>query len=301
MPIDLDIHPDDLLHRARLGRALSRDEQIYLDAHLRICSTCRFIRDAGGAFDDEAAGTPPAQLDALVNLTMQRLHASPERPRRRRPHRLAAVALTVVAMIGGVAFGSYWGHRRALPESKPSAACPVPPPQPARRAAPVAAREIVAPPVVEPPVVAPPVVNRRRLALVRTPADVETPARLFEVANRARRQGEIAAAEKAYAALWDKFPASREALAARAIAGQWRLDRGQARAAIGLFRQYLTAAPDGDLEEDVLVGLADAHERIGETSAAVTIWWRLLAEHPGSVHAARARAGLARAQAGTTP
>jgi TolA-binding protein len=119
------------------------------------------------------------------------------------------------------------------------------------------------------------------------------------VANRARRQGDTASAEAAYDALWSKFRASPEAVASRAIAGQWMLDRGMLRAAIALFRQYLAAAVRGELEEDVLVGLADAHESNGDRAAAVAIWARLLAEHPRSVHAERAREGLRRLQAGS--
>ena len=79
------------------------------------------------------------------------------------------------------------------------------------------------------------------------------------------------------------------------------LHRGKPRAAIVLFRQYLAAAATGELEEDVLVGLADAHELGGDRSTAVGIWRRLLAEHPRSVHAERARDGLRRLQAGTAP
>lgn len=311
MAIDLDVHPDDLLHRARRARPLSSEEQLYLEAHLRDCSTCRFVRDAGRAFDSETTESAPAQLDAIVERTMQRLR-NPARVRRALPRRLAAGAMTVVAMIGGVAFAGYWGSRHPPPAHEAvvtrAAAlsatrkhhAPTPPV--------VAVPAVTSPPVVAlaPPVAVVPVVDRappagRRLALARRPDDVETPARLFEVANRARRQGDTAAAETAYDALWAKFRASPEALASRAIAGQWMLHRGKPRAAIVLFRQYLAAAATGELEEDVLVGLADAHELGGDRSTAVGIWRRLLAEHPRSVHAERARDGLRRLQAGTAP
>ena len=318
MAIDVDVHPDDLLHRARRVRPLSQDEQLYLDAHLRDCSTCRFVRDAGRAFDGEAIATGPASLDGLVERTMQRLR-HPGRVRRTMPRRLAAGAMTVVAMIGGVAFASYWGSRHPAP---------APEPIPTRAAALQAVRkhhvgalqreDVAAAPVADlvlvPVVATIPVGDRaapsaprgaapasRRLALARRPDDGETAARLFEAANRARRQGDVTAAETAYETLWAKFRTTSEAITSRAIAGQWMLDRHKPRAAIALFRQYLRAASRGELEEDVLVGLADAHELAGERSAAGAVWRRLLADHPGSVHAARARDGLRRAQPGTVP
>jgi hypothetical protein len=312
--MNVDVHPDDLLHRARRARPLSQDEQLYLDAHLRDCSTCRFVRDAGRAFDGEAVAGVPANVDALVERTMQRLR-NPGGARRTMPRRLAAAAMTIVAMIGGVAFAGYWGSRHPAP-----APAPVPTraaalqairkhhaDAPARAdvaAAPVAGLVLV--PVVAtipaadraPRSVGP---SRRRLALAPQPADVETAARVFEAANRARRQGDVTAAERAYETLWARFRATREAITSRAIAGQWMLDRRMPRAAIAFFHQYLAAASGGELEEDVLVGLADAHELAGESSAAVAVWRRLLVEHPGSVHAGRARDGLRRVQPGAAP
>ena len=299
MAIDLDIHPDDLLHRARRARPLSREEQFHLEAHLRDCSTCRFVRDAGRAFDSETTESAPAQLDALVELTMQRLR-NPARARRALPRRLAAGAMTVIVMIGGVAFAGYWGSRH--PRPVPEAVAPLatnPPATPKHRGVPIAVPVFdAAPPAAAPRGLVP---AARRVALARRPDDVETARHLFEVANRARRQGDSAAAETAYDALWSKFRASPEALASRATEGQWMLDQGKPRAAIALFRQYLAAAPTGELEEDVLVGLADAHESSGDRPAAVGTWRRLLAEHPRSVHAGRARDGLRRLQAGAAP
>jgi TolA-binding protein len=297
MSIEVDVHPDDLLHRARRGRPLSRDEQLYLDAHLRDCSTCRFVGDAGRAFDSEPTESAPAQVDALVERTMRRLR-SPARVGRALPRRLAAGAITVVGMIGGVAFAGYWGSRHPPPAHEVVAPrAPAPPAAVKHRAVTVAV------PPVDP---APPstaarslVPASRRVALAPRSDDGETAAHLFGVANRARRQGDTASAEAAYDALWSKFRASPEAVASRAIAGQWMLDRGMLRAAIALFRQYLAAAVRGELEEDVLVGLADAHESNGDRAAAVAIWARLLAEHPRSVHAERAREGLRRLQAGS--
>jgi TolA-binding protein len=308
MPVELDVHPDDLLHRARFSRSLSRDEQLYLDVHLRDCSTCRFVRDAGQAFDSEMTGIPAAPIEPLVDRTMRRLQAAQTRAARPRAGRVAAGVMTVVAMVGGVAFAGYWGSRRPSPGGGPVAAhSPATPPQHPRQAAgssPVVTGEVPAPFVAAAPAAASLPGGRRvghRLAVARSATVPETAARLFEAANRARRQGDIATAEAEYSDLWTRFRASREALASRAIAGQWMLDRGRARAAITLYDQYLAAAPTGDLEEDVLVGLADAHQDLGEREAAAETWRRLLREHPGSIHTARATEGLRRLKTGGSP
>jgi TolA-binding protein len=311
MAIDLDIHPDDLLHRARRQRALTRDEQLHLEAHLRDCATCRFVRDAGHAFDGEVTEAAPAYLQGLVDQTMQHLRAEPGHRRWPRPRRLAAGAVTFVVMIGGFAFAGYWGARH--PPRAPDVVAPPAMTTPARshRDAFAAANDV--PPASSPPVdrgsavgaaalaSRDPALSRRRLALARQAADVDTAARLFAVANRARRRGDAAAAEAAYDTLWTNFRASREAVTSRAVAGQWMLDRGRSRAAIQLFQQYLAAAPTGELAEDVLVGLADAEEASGDPRAAAVTRRRLLAEHPGSVHAERARDGLRRSPSGAPP
>jgi TolA-binding protein len=299
MAIEIDVHPDDLLHRTRHARPLSRHEQLHLDAHLRDCSTCRFIRDAGVAFDAEAQASEsaPAQVDALVERTMLGLRG-PARARRALPRRFAAGAMTVVAMIGGVAFAGYWGTRHPSPAHEAVVTRAVPAPAAPRHRAAADAAPAPMPAAAAPPAAVP---APRRLAMARRPEEIETAARLFARANRARRQGDVTAAETAYAALWSRFRTSAEALASRAIAGQWLLDRGKPRSAIALFRQYLAAASQGELQEDVLVGLADAHAALGDRAAADAAWRRLLAEHPGSVHAERAREGLRRSQPGTAP
>jgi len=213
-------------------------------------------------------------------------------------------AMTLVVMVGGVAFAGYWGAR-FRPSPAPAVVAPRAPSAPPSRkhhAAASSRTEVdVAP---DPPADgAPPVVDRsppasashRAVTTARTLAlahHADTPASLFEAANRARRRGDTAAADAAYEAVLTKYPTSREALTSRAVVGQWMLDRGQPRAAISLFRRYLADAPTGDMEEDVLFGLSVAQEAIGESAAAAVTRRRLLAEHPASVHAERASKGL---------
>ncbi|HVY37135.1 MAG TPA: zf-HC2 domain-containing protein, partial [Polyangia bacterium] len=124
---ELDVHPDDLLHRARGAEALSPEERAYVDAHLQDCGTCRFVLAAGRAFDAEA--TEPSSVkadrlavDRLVARTLLRTGAD-RGGRRWRPgwsfwpssrRRLAVAALGAALMLGGVAFAGYWGVRHPL-------------------------------------------------------------------------------------------------------------------------------------------------------------------------------------------
>ncbi|MES1205981.1 MAG: hypothetical protein ABUS79_08585, partial [Pseudomonadota bacterium] len=116
MPHELDVHPDDLLHRARGAGALSPDEQRYVDAHVQDCGTCRFVLDAGRAFDAEAAEPSPVKLDRLVARTLRRTGMDRGRRSRLPSRRLAVAGLGAALMLGGVAFAGYWGvHHPARP------------------------------------------------------------------------------------------------------------------------------------------------------------------------------------------
>jgi TolA-binding protein len=307
----VDVHPDHLLHEARL-RPLSADEQRHLSAHLADCLTCRFVRDAGHAFDAEAAVGGAVPLDALVDRTMTALRAQNRRAPPSRPRRLAAGMLTGIAMLGGVAVAGYWGARHPMPTAAPiplsPGAAPVPHGhrgEPAPAGAPAAAPAAPAPLASAvrngPPRTPRPPGAARGLVLASRSESLDSAAALFAAANRARRQGQTAEAEAACRRLWTRFHGSQEALTSHAIFGTWMLDRGQPRAAVTLFSQYLAEAPDGDLEEDVLVGLAEALERAGDPAGAGATWQRLLVEHPKSVHLDRARAALARLRAGAPP
>ncbi|HVT06365.1 MAG TPA: hypothetical protein VHO67_02860, partial [Polyangia bacterium] len=120
---ELDVHPDDLLHRVRSAQGLSPGEQAYVDAHLRDCDTCRFMLQAGRAFDAEAAEPSLTKLDrgAVDRLVARTLRQTGmDRARRWRPspawpaargRRLAVAGLVAALMLGGVAFAGYWGVR----------------------------------------------------------------------------------------------------------------------------------------------------------------------------------------------
>ena len=299
MPHEVDVHPDELLHRARGAGALSPDEQAYVDAHVQDCGTCRFLLDAGRAFDAEAAVASPVKLDRLIARTLQRTGMDRGRRSRQSSRRLAVAGLSAAVMLGGVAFAGFWGVRHPAREAAPLAVSAAP--ARAARSAPRPAKDDWTPHEDFPAVAdlepaparsLPTALPDRRIALTRAPRPPETAAALFAAANRARRGGDAAAAGSAYDELWASFRASPEAVASRAIYARWMLDRGLPSVAIPLYREYLAANPAGSLAEEALVGLAVAQERVGQRAGATATWRRLLAEHPMSVHAARARERL---------
>lgn len=128
-----------------------------------------------------------------------------------------------------------------------------------------------------------------------------TAAELFVQASQARREGRAAEATARYALLWTRFPSSEEARTSRAIVGRWLLDRGAYGEAVATFQDYLRAPSRGVLEEEVLVGLATALERLGRSPQAAATWQQLLDEHPSTAHASRARIHLGRLRAAGSP
>jgi TolA-binding protein len=161
------------------------------------------------------------------------------------------------------------------------------------------------PPIVEPPP------DERRAAVAAehrratsdpvhatsegTAASVEaTASELFAKANTLRRGGQTADAVHAYRALEQAFPGSTEALVSRVTLGRLLLDRGiDVRAALVEFDAYLSRAPKGPLAEEALIGRALSLGRLGRASDAERgAWSSLLATHPKSTYAARARARI---------
>jgi TolA-binding protein len=123
-------------------------------------------------------------------------------------------------------------------------------------------------------------------------ADGETAATLFARANAARRRGDRDEALRLYRRLQERFPASDEARLSHATMGKLVLE-GEPDAALAEFDRYLGAAKGGALGEEALVGRAVALGRLGRHAEEKAAWQELLARHPRSVHAARARARIA--------
>jgi TolA-binding protein len=161
---------------------------------------------------------------------------------------------------------------------------------------------IVVPPVIEPPPeekhgVA--MTERHRAAseparaTSNDDAPAETASELFAKANSLRRGGQTADAVHAYRALEQTFPGSPEALVARVTLGRLLLDRGiDVKAALAEFDAYLARAPRGPLAEEALIGRALSLGRLGRSAEERNAWSALVAAHPKSTYAARARSRI---------
>jgi tetratricopeptide (TPR) repeat protein len=117
-------------------------------------------------------------------------------------------------------------------------------------------------------------------------------ARLFARARRERVGGQIDQALGTYQRLQRGFPDSRECRLSYLVAGRLWLQRDRADLAATQFRLYLDTDPEGGASEEALLGHASALDRMGHFSEEAHDWRLLLAEHPGSIYARRARVRL---------
>lgn len=143
------------------------------------------------------------------------------------------------------------------------------------------------------PTAATPVVSaeKNRPGTAAAPTE-STAAELFRDANAERRAGNVARAAELYRALQNRFPESPETHASRVSLGRLLLERqGDATGALAQFDAYLRSG-DSTLAEEARVGRALAFERLGRAGDERGAWEELLAQHPNSLHAARARKRL---------
>jgi hypothetical protein len=187
--------------------------------------------------------------------------------------------------------------RVAIAEAPPPAEAPPlaveAPPPPAVQVAPASPRP--RPRVAPPP--APP--EEAPAPTEPAPPPVAAPsvspaARLFQEAERARRSGDAAGAERLYARLTAEFRDTREEVVGRALRGQLLADDlGRPAEGLAAFDEYLRAQPRGVLAEEARAGRAEALGRLGRRREEGAAWRDLLASHPRSIYAARARERLA--------
>lgn len=123
------------------------------------------------------------------------------------------------------------------------------------------------------------------------PSRVEDAATLFRAANAARREGAFDRAKRLYGELIARYPNSDEARLSRVSLGKLLLEKGDPSDAEREFGKYLKDGK-GELAEEALVSRAESLQKLGKTDAERSTWQRLLAEHPNSVYAARAKQRL---------
>jgi hypothetical protein len=108
-------------------------------------------------------------------------------------------------------------------------------------------------------------------------------------ARHLANKGRLGEAVQAYGALRRAHPGSAEAHAANVSIGQLQLRRGKVSAGLSAFDRYLSRG-GGALAEEARWGRVEALQRLGKKGARDRAIDRLLAEHPHSVYAPKAKA-----------
>jgi tetratricopeptide (TPR) repeat protein len=273
----VDLHPEDLLDKLH-ARRLSELERARLDEHLRGCEACSFEIAVAGDLDDEEH--PIEDADALVLGAIGRSAA-----KRRISWWLPALA---AALVAGSAAAQWIAGAPPSGVAMADGSAEAPPAEvkvlDQRSAPPALGDAPPADPILDaPPASAPIAVD---------PGDGERPsaATLFQRGNEARRAGRRDEALRFYRILQQRFPSSPEAQLSLQMAARMELDDAPHRALEG-YDRYLDE--EGRLGEEALVGRATALARLGRDAEEAAMWRELLALHPRSIHAARARARLA--------
>jgi hypothetical protein len=311
----VDLHPEDLLDRARRGEA-TPEEQRRLRAHLEACPACRFEHVLA---DDCARAAAPAdpgddvQLLSRVRREASRAvrHRAAVDARRtrawaRRPKRFvfASAALLLFAATFAAAttvVRRVWhGAPVVEPVERPARAVRAHHKAASSGAVVNNVEAPVAEPVVDEPmadVAGIPEAPKPAVAPARHPravaVDAESPGELFARANAARREGKTREASRLYRQLQREFPGSSEELVSRVTLGRWMLDRlNDPAGALARFDSYLANPVHTALREEALIGRALALGRLGRESEERSAWTAFLAAFPGSVYAERARGRL---------
>jgi hypothetical protein len=119
------------------------------------------------------------------------------------------------------------------------------------------------------------------------------PDDLLQIANDLRARSRWRDAERAYRRVAERAPGSEGAYAANVAVASLLLDQlHDPRGALRLYRQTLSARPQGALAEEARWGMAEAYRRTGNRQAEEAALRTFLAAHPHSLMKARAQSRL---------
>lgn len=325
----IDLHPEDLLDRARNG-LLTHDEHKRLRAHVQRCSACAM--ELAWLADGLHARSPSEDDAVRAQRNIQRAFGDqPDAslllaPRRRWLATAITLGVLLTASAAAAAIGGV-GVRWVLLQiaARPSATQPdrVAPPKPRlhlRKAEPrrpssaAAARDAPAPGAATTPThatelpaapatgssatqLSSPSPLYQPKAAARRPSAASPPAAaaadsaldLLSQAQTARAHAQFDRALAVYRTLAESYPGSRAERASRIARARLLLDAGDATQALQLFERYLASSPAGPLAEEAQLGRALSLERLGERDQAHQAWQELLSAHPASLHARLAR------------
>jgi hypothetical protein len=269
----------------------SAEEHAVVDEHLVTCPVCALQLRVAGAKDAE--GTARAAFEARQNervvaralAEVGRTRSTPLGLGRLPRWAFAAAALLLVAGVAGAAWIIH----------------DLDGPTPASQAPGALARAVVALPArttekVEPHQSPPsvtvqePAVAERAAAARPSPAEPSASA-LFEQGTALRAQNKRAAAITVFGKLQRAYPESRESRLSYALVGTLLLEERRAAEALFQFDRHL--ALRGEAQQEALAGRASAYQQMGRATDEANAWRRLLAAHPQSIYATRAKQRLA--------
>ena len=280
-----DFHPEDLIDRAR-DRGLGPDEQATLERHLASCPACAAHVLLAPRFEREIAPQPrdPLIYERGVEAALLRIQQSSPVGRRRAAPPWVRWAAAAVLLACGVTGAAAVIARRIA--QRPAIQSPVPAVEPTAARAPI--RPVEAAPAEAPMPESPH--GKMAPSAHGSARPAVTAAAMFERGEKLRREQRMDAAIATYRRLQATFPETAEARLSFALAGQLLLEQGRADDALTQFDRHLKMG--GEVGEEALAGRATALEQLHRTADAVAAWKSLLARHPGSVYAERARVRL---------
>ncbi|HKO46653.1 MAG TPA: tetratricopeptide repeat protein [Polyangiaceae bacterium] len=281
-------HPEEALDRVLSGTASAQDKAV-VNEHLATCLVCALqlrVARANAAEDAALAAIAAAHNERVVSLAMAEVRRKPAAlvrlARLPRPAFLAACLL----LLAGVAAAAAWivrdGSRPPSPSEPPRAVAAV-----------VSSVPMQSGPAIEPPSPAP-VTSAESVVAERAapkPSPVEpTASALFDQGRALRAQRKRAAAISVFEKLQRAYPDSRESRLSYALVGRLLLEERRPAEALVQFDRHLTLR--GDAEQEALAGRASAYQQMGRGADESNAWSRLLAAHPNSIYAGRAKQRL---------
>ncbi len=115
--------------------------------------------------------------------------------------------------------------------------------------------------------------------------EVADAKQLLDLANSARRSGDIPLAARAYEALLSRFPRDGRAGLAAFELGRLRLERlGNAKGAAQAFERAIALAPGSGFREDAMARLVDAYAALGAREACRKARQAYLQSYPSGLH-----------------
>ncbi len=270
----------ELAAQSRIELAESKADAVKL--RLRRGSVrCDVTHREGRRFSVEALGIEVRVVGTLFNVAIadgeRRVDVSVERGS------VEVRALDDAGAYRRISAGERWSVALpALPASASAAERAAPPPEPSSESAEARPnRPKEEPRAAEP---APSAVDRGDVDSAGDP-NTATARELFDLANLARRSGDLAAAARAYELLLSKYPNDgRVGLAAFEL-GRLRLERlGNPAGAVAALERALAKAPSPGLREDAMARLVQAYAAVGDGARCRRTRDRYLSEYPGGVH-----------------